>query len=72
MDAADHRRTASCGNSKEAREYIARQKALIEQGNWKDAIQMDIDDIRSKFDHKYENELKQMLAYAESMKLGGM
>ena len=61
MEKADHRRTASWGNSKAAREYRARQKKLIDQGKWREAIQMDIDDIRAKFGDKYDQNIQQML-----------
>ena len=46
MEKEDHRQTASCGNSKEAREYRDRQRELIEQGKFREALQMDIDDIQ--------------------------
>ena len=60
MEKADHRQTASCGNSLEAREYRAKQKELIEQGKFDEAMQMDIDDIREKFGDKYDNAIAQM------------
>ena len=60
MEKADHRQTASCGNSLEAREYRAKQKELIDQGKFKEAMQMDIDDIHEKFGDKYDNAIAQM------------
>ena len=66
MEYEDHRKTASCGNSREAQEYRAQQKALIEEGRFKEAIQMDIDDIQSKFGSKYDNAIQEMLEYAKS------
>ncbi len=71
MDASDHRLTASCGNSKEAREYIAKQKELQNQGKWREAMQMDIDDLHSKFGNKYDEAARQCLVYAETI-FGGM
>ena len=64
MAKEDHRITASCGNSIEAREYRAMQQELISQGKVMDAIQMDIDDIASKFGSKYDEAVAEMLAYA--------
>ena len=54
MDEADHRKTASCGNSKEAREYREKQKELIEQGKFEQAMRMDYKDLHSKFGNKYD------------------
>lgn len=61
METVDHRRTASWGNSKAAQVYRQRQADLIMQGRLRDAIQMDIDDIRSKFDSKYDQHISEML-----------
>ena len=66
MEKADHRETASCGNSKEAREYRAKQGELIQNGDFKGAMQMDIDDIRSKFGDKYDDAIKQAVEYNEN------
>lgn len=60
MDKADHRQTASCGNSLEAREYRAKQEALIKEGKFEEAMQMDIDDIHEKFGNKYDDAIAQM------------
>ncbi len=60
MNKEEHRQTASCGNSKEAQEYRAEQKKLIEEGKFKEAQQMDIDDIREKFGGKYDDQIAQM------------
>lgn len=71
MDKGDHRETASCGNSKEAREYRAKQKELIESGDFDKALQMDIDDIQSKFGDKYDDAISEMKDYIEEMKAEG-
>ena len=63
MDKEDHRRTASCGSSREAREYRKRQKELIQQGHFKEAVQMDIDDIQKKFGDKYDDAIEEMIEY---------
>ena len=67
MDAEDHRQTASCGQSKEAREYREAQSELVQQGKLKEAQQMDIDDIRSKFGDKYDEQIAQMQAYTDEL-----
>lgn len=67
MEKEDHRQTASCGNSIEARMYRSEQKELIEKGDFKTALQMDIDDIHSKFGDKYDKEIEQMKKYAETL-----
>jgi hypothetical protein len=53
MDTPGHKQTASWGNSRDARAYRNAQQELIDQGRIDDAIQMDIDDVTSKFDNKY-------------------
>ena len=71
MDKEDHRQTASCGNSKEAREYRAKQKELIDQGKFKEALQMDIDDIHEKFGDKYDDAIKEMMDYVDELEQEG-
>lgn len=67
MEKADHRQTASCGNSIEARMYRAEQKELIEKGDFKTALQMDIDDIHSKFGDKYDKGIERVEKYAKTL-----
>lgn len=71
MDYEDHRQTASCGNSRDAQEYRAKQKELIEQGKFREALQMDIDDIHDKFGDKYDEQIKQMLDYVDELEQNG-
>lgn len=71
MDKEDHRETASCGNSKDAREYQARQRELIENGKFREALQMDIDDIREKFGDKYDEAIAEMLEYVSKLEEEG-
>lgn len=71
MEKADHRQTASCGNSREAREYRAQQKELIEQGKFREALQMDIDDIHEKFGNKYDDAISEMLEYVDKLEAEG-
>lgn len=71
MEKKDHRQTASCDSSKEAREYRARQKELIEQGRFREALQMDIDDIHKKFGSKYDDAINEMLEYVDKLEAEG-
>lgn len=71
MDAEDHRQTASCGNSKEAREYRAKQKELIDNGKFREAFEMDVDDIKSKFGNKYDHAISEARAYIDQLEQGG-
>lgn len=61
MKTAHHRKTASWGSSKPAEAYRQRQSKLIQQGKLREAIQMDINDIRSKFGNMYDENIRQML-----------
>lgn len=54
MDPADDAQLASTGRSAEAQAWRARQRQLIRQGKFRDAQQMDIDDIHAKFGNKYD------------------
>lgn len=71
MEKEDHRQTASCGNSKAAREYCKKQKELIDSGKFREALQMDIDDIREKFGSKYDESISQMLKYVDKLETEG-
>jgi hypothetical protein len=61
MEQADHWQTASWGRSASAGYYRSQQQALIQQGRFDDAIQMDIDDVTSKFPGKYDSTILQMI-----------
>ena len=67
MEPGDHRQTASYGGSPEAKAYRERQKELIDQGNVREAVQMDIDDLRSKFGNKYDSAIKEMESYLDTL-----
>ena len=71
MDTYDHRLTASWGNSREAQEYRNEQEKLIRKGKFEKAMQMDIDDIHSKFGSKYDIGIQQMLDYYHRLKSEG-
>ncbi len=62
MDPTDHVHTASHGNQGLAGQlYRDQQLQLIKQGKLDDAIQMDIDDIVSKFGSKYDEAILEMI-----------
>jgi RHS repeat-associated protein len=63
MEPQDHRRTSSFGSSNEAKRYRQKQRELIQQGRFREAMQMDIDDVRSRFGTKYDDAIDAMLRY---------
>ncbi|HYO62033.1 MAG TPA: hypothetical protein VER08_00095 [Pyrinomonadaceae bacterium] len=67
MEKADHMKTASWGKSKSAQAYRAKQKKLIEEGKFREAVEMDIKDVRSKFGNKYDEGISQMLEYLKTI-----
>lgn len=67
MPIEDHRKTASWGNSLEARAFRAKEAELINQGKYSEALQMGIDDIRETFGSKYDVAISQMLEYASTI-----
>jgi hypothetical protein len=60
----DHRKTASWGRKAGAEPYRQKQAKLLEEGDFRGAQQMDIDDIRGKFGNKYDKSIDQMLEYS--------
>ena len=71
MDKKDHRETASWGNSREAREYRQHQKELIDSGRFRDALNMDIEDIKDKFGDKYDGAISEMMEYVDKLEQEG-
>lgn len=67
MEILDHMDTASWGNSKLAKKYRAIQKELIDKGLFREAQQMDIDDVRALFGNKYDDAIQQMLKYTDEL-----
>ena len=67
MEPGDHRQTASYGGSPEAKAYRDRQRELVDQGRVHEAVQMDIDDLRSKFGDKYDPAIKEMEEYLKTL-----
>ena len=64
---ADHRETASGRTSREARAYRAREKELSEQGRFREAQSMDINDVQRKFGDKYDEAMYQMRLYTDGL-----
>jgi len=67
MDIEDHRKTASCGKSNEAKEYRKKQSDLIAQGKFMEAFEMDVADIREKFGDKYDKAIEEAREYAKTI-----
>jgi hypothetical protein len=68
MTKEDHQRTASWGSSKEAQAHQDIQRELIRNGKFREAVQLDINDIRNKFkDGRYEKGIQQALSYLDSI-----
>ena len=67
MDPKDHESTASHGNGDAAKAYREQQKALLQQGKLQEAVDMDINDIRSKFGTKYDEAIEQMQDYVKTL-----
>jgi hypothetical protein len=71
MTKEDHALTKSWGRDREAQIFQATQRKLIEQGRFREAQQMDIDDIRSLFGDKYDQAIKEMLEYTNVLEKAG-
>ena len=67
METNDHMDTASWGRSKGAQVYRAKQKELIDKGLFREAQQMDIEDVQSKFGNKYNESIQEMLEYTDEL-----
>jgi filamentous hemagglutinin len=68
MTKADHAQTASHSSQGAAGAvYRKQQAALIDQGKFRDAVQMDINDIRKKFGGKYDAHIQEMLDYYKTV-----
>jgi len=63
METADHRDLTSTGSSAESVAWRAQQAALIKEGRFLDAVQMDIDEIHELFGSKYDKGIQEMLEY---------
>lgn len=66
MTVSDHKNTASCNNTSAAKKYREEQLELVKKGKYLEALEKDIIDIQSKYDHKYDRALQQMYNYAKN------
>jgi hypothetical protein len=66
MEVADHRKMTTTGSSQAAKDWRAKQAALIADGKIMEAVMMDIDEVRRKYPGKYEEGIQQMLDYLAS------
>jgi hypothetical protein len=57
--------TASWGSSKDAKAHRGQQKELIDAGKFKEAQDMDISDVQSKFGDKYDVQIQEMKEYTD-------
>ncbi|MBZ9594685.1 hypothetical protein K7B06_06150 [Streptomyces erythrochromogenes] len=60
MDYDDHRAVYSTGYGLPSQAWHMRQKELLDAGDLRGAIQMDVDDIRSRFGNKYDEAIVEM------------
>jgi hypothetical protein len=61
MDYQDHRNATSTGSRPAAQAHRNRQQNLVNQGRFGDAIQMEIDDIQSRYGDKYDEAILEMI-----------
>jgi len=57
MSQADHKNTSSFGRKAGSDQYRADQKALLQQGKFQEAFDMDVKDIKSQFPGKYDSSI---------------
>jgi filamentous hemagglutinin len=62
MEPPHHLSTSSHGTKgADGVRWRAIQKALIDQGNFGEAMQKDIDDIRARYGNKYDEAIREMI-----------
>ena len=66
MEAADHRKTSSFGNSSAAQKYRSEVERLIVDGQMRKAMAKEVKDVKSNFGTKYNEAIQQMLDYSKS------
>ena len=71
MDKADHSSTASWGRAKKAQVYRSKQENLIKEGKFREAVQMDVDDLKSRFGNKYDKGIGEMWEYVNELERDG-
>jgi hypothetical protein len=63
MSRADHLKTESWGSSHAGKLHRAHQAYLLRQGRLTEAVQMDIDNVKSMFPGRYDSAIDEMLTY---------
>ncbi|MBI4719529.1 MAG: hypothetical protein HY763_17165, partial [Planctomycetes bacterium] len=66
LEDADHYKTASYGGGPRGDAYRSKQAELIKAGRWREALQVDVNDIRTKFGDKYDAAIVEMMDYVDS------
>ncbi|WP_185298352.1 hypothetical protein [Streptomyces finlayi] len=61
MDKSDHHATESWGSSYDGQMHRSHQSYLLKQGRLTDALQMDIDNVKSMFPGKYDAAIDEMV-----------
>lgn len=57
--------------SKKANAYRAKQENLIKQGKFREAVKMDVKDLRSKFGNKYDKGIGEIWKYVNELERNG-
>lgn len=67
MIKADHKRTASNGNSNSAKEFRKKEKEKVDKGYFLAAQNLGIKDVKTLFGPKYDTAINQMIKYTKSL-----
>ena len=67
MITSEHKKTASYGSSKKAKEFRKEEKKYIEQGEFLKAQQLGVKDVQSNFGKKYNAAINDMIKYTKSL-----
>ena len=67
IEIEDHKLTGSFNNKPGSSDYRKMQEELVKQGKFGEALQMDIDDITTKFPGKYDDAIKQLKEWYKSI-----
>ena len=71
MERGDHLKTASWGKSPKAKAYRDKQASLINAGKFREAVKMDIKDLRLKLGNKYDKGIGEMWKYINQLEKDG-
>lgn len=72
MEIDDHRQTHTYGGSRESIEARQAQKQLVDDGKFQEAFDMDVADIRSKFNGKYDGAIAGAQNSLDTLKSKGL